>query len=215
MKKQLILFVLPAVLLACGPAGSTNDRTGDAASTGNPSVARRVTGTRLLTTDYNYTKICNFLDDGFMRGTFAVEPLVELTVLTSQKGCTYQWEDEKVTVRYGDGNLKPYASIYDAERSFNKRYQPKAIDEKAMKSGESVGSTRLTKPPYSTKQNTAIPGVGDKALWNSDEKILHVLYLQHIFSVQLNTDDSLDKQRKQATKLALLIIDKLEDASHG
>ncbi|WP_158500537.1 hypothetical protein [Spirosoma radiotolerans] len=47
------------------------------------------------------------------------------------------------------------------------------------------------------------------------EEFLHVLYLQHIFSVQLNTDDSSDRQRKQAISLALLTIDNLDDTGRG
>src|SRR5919199_3297418 len=63
MKKQFIIPLLPVLLLACGQGSSTTDSANDAAGTGSPFEARRVTGTRLLTTDYKYDKICNLLDE--------------------------------------------------------------------------------------------------------------------------------------------------------
>ena len=47
---------------------------------------------------------------------------------------------------------------------------------------------------------------------SDDERTLNVLYLQHIFSVRVNTDSPLATQQRRATTLAMLIIDELGDA---
>jgi hypothetical protein len=247
MKKQFIIPLLPVLLLACGQGSSTTDSANDAAGTGSPFEARRVTGTRLLTTDYKYDKICNLLDEGFIRNTFNVDALTKLTTYDSQKGCAYQWGDKEVKVSFG--GPEPYSSLYDAERAFDKRFQPKAVDEIDTKphkpslfgprpqgtgaerpairspkpendslaiihrdSDGEITSTRLTEPAYGTKNGIAIAGIGNKAIWEPDKRTLDVLYLQHIFSIQINTDSSPDTQQKRAIKLAQLVLNELKEA---
>lgn len=122
---KMILLIGLLALLSCGQP--TTDAANDAAGTADPNLAREVTGVWLLTTDYSYDRLCEFLDEGFVRGTFNVEPLSEFTLIDSQTQCRYVWPTGSVTVAFGGNH--PYASIYHAEYAFDKRYQPAAADE--------------------------------------------------------------------------------------
>lgn len=112
-------------LLSCGTP--TTDDANDAAGTGSPFEAREVSGVRMLTTDYNYDRICQFLDDGFVRGTFNLGGFTEMTTTDTRTGCRYVWPEGAVTISFG--GYKPYSSIYDAEYTFDRLYQPIAMDE--------------------------------------------------------------------------------------
>ena len=125
MKKNLYLIGVSCLLAGCW--SSTDNDAGNAAETASPQLARAVTGVRLLTTDYNYDRICNYLDEGYGRSAFNLGELTDLSVADYQTGCAYTWKDGAVDGSF-DG-VRPYPSIYHSVYAFNKKYQPKALNE--------------------------------------------------------------------------------------
>lgn len=117
MKTPFLSIALLTLLWSCGQPAPTTDAANDAAGTADPDLAREVTGVRLLTTDYHYDKLCNFLDEGFIRGTFNLGGLMDLTVVDYRTGCRYQWDKGAVDVSFGRD--KPYPSIYHSEYTFD------------------------------------------------------------------------------------------------
>lgn len=85
-----------------------------------------------------------------------------------------------------------------------------AITDSATVGGQAF--TRLTELPYNTAQSVALPNLGDKALWNARRQMLHVLYLQHVLNVRVQTTGTPARQQQQAVMLAKLIIDRLGKA---
>ena len=123
--KPFLTLAAALFLLSCG--NPPTDSGEDAAGTASPDLARHVVGVRLLTTDYQYENICDFLDEGFIRGAFNLGGFSELNVAEYKLGCRYQWKGGAVDVSFGAP--RPYPSIYHAEYIFDKEYQPKALDE--------------------------------------------------------------------------------------
>lgn len=127
MKFTHSLLSIAVAALATGCANPLTDGANDAAGTGDAYLAREVVAVHLLTTDYHYDKMCNYLEEGFVQGTFNIDPLEEMNVVDDQGGCRYLWKDGSVTVSFG--SPKPYQSIYHSEYAFDRKYQPLAFDE--------------------------------------------------------------------------------------
>ena len=76
-------------------------------------------------------------------------------------------------------------------------------------SGITSAAVRLTKPAVSTGQFIAVPGVGDKAVWEPAKGAMHVLYNNHIVNVTVSTKDSPEVRKERALSLAEVLLDKI------
>lgn len=231
----MLLYGTLLLLLGCKDTGNTTDAANDAAGTGSPFEAREVSGVRMLTTDFNYDKICNLLEEGFVQGTFELGGLSKMTTTDTPTGCRYAWNEGNVTIAFGGRH--PYPSIYHAEYTFNRLYQPKSLPNPSKSGNEpslfgpapqgtgaewpAIGINQpanssepvgLTKPAYTTQRAVALQNVGDKALWNPDTQTLHVLYLHHILSIRVDTRNRTAVNQDRAVNIARVIIDRLHEA---
>ncbi len=127
MKLTHSLLSVAVAALVTGCADPLTDDANDAAGTASAYLAREVTATRLLTTDYHYDKMCTYLEEGFVQGTFNIGPLEEMNVTDERGGCRYRWKDGEMIVSFGSS--EPYQSIYHSEYAFDRKYQPLAFDE--------------------------------------------------------------------------------------
>ncbi|MBC3785877.1 hypothetical protein [Spirosoma utsteinense] len=78
-------------------------------------------------------------------------------------------------------------------------------------SGVTSAAVQLTKPAVTTGRFMAVPGVGDKAVWEPAKGIMHVLYNNHIINVAVGTKDAPALRKKRAESLAEVLIDKIAD----
>ncbi len=70
MKINPIGWLLGLCLAACSTQDRDNMDSANAAGTGDATLARRVSGARLLSTDYHYQERCNYLPEEFVRNLF-------------------------------------------------------------------------------------------------------------------------------------------------
>ena len=155
MKITAMFLSIAVAALATGCANSTTDDANDAAGTADAYLAREVVAVHLLTTDYRYNKICNFMEEGFVEEAFELGPTTEMNVTESLGGCRYDWKGGEVSVAFG--NQKPYPSIYKAEYEFDKMYQPQLIDSMATSpvaalSGPAPQGTASSAPAIATAE---------------------------------------------------------------
>jgi hypothetical protein len=78
-------------------------------------------------------------------------------------------------------------------------------------SGITPVAAKFTKPAVSTGQFIAVPGLGDKAVWEPAKGAMHVLYNNHIVNVTVSTKDAPAVQKEHAQSLAEVLIDKIAD----
>ena len=121
---SLLSITVAALVTGCG--NPLTDDANDAAGTGDTYLAREVVGVHLLTTDYHYNKICNFMEEGFVRSAFNLGT-EEVEVVEEGDGCHYQWKNGSLNVMFG--GKKPFPSIYHAEYAFDKEFQPQVLTE--------------------------------------------------------------------------------------
>ena len=96
----------------------------NAAGTGDPDVAKRVSGTWLLSTDYHYQERCNYLPEEFVRNLFQLGEDVELAKYSGINNCELRWGPNKIGFYLE--SKKPFESTFQSEYYFNKRFDPKA-----------------------------------------------------------------------------------------
>ena len=145
MKIKFLILAFPVLFLtSCftGDDSTNTDNPNNAAGTGDPDLAREVSGVWLLSTDqrFGYDEPCNVLDEGLIQHMFNVGLTDKLTTLDYPNGCQFKWSGGTVSIAFG--GPKPYPSIYHAEYIFNKNYQGGA----GQVSGQ-MGTTQ-EKPPY-------------------------------------------------------------------
>ncbi|GAB3770153.1 hypothetical protein GCM10028818_07490 [Spirosoma horti] len=131
--RKLNLFFIGLCLIACSTQERDNIDNGSAAGTGDDEVAKRVSGTWLLSTDYHYQERCNYLPEEFVRNLFQLGENVELAKYSEINSCELRWGSNKVGI-YLESN-KPFESTFQSEYFFDKLFQPeakKAADENAV-----------------------------------------------------------------------------------
>ncbi len=126
MKLTTCFLSIAVAALATGCGVPSNDDANDAAGTGSPDLARQVVAVHMLSTDYRYNKICNFMEEGFVRSAFNLGT-EEVEVSEGKEGCQYQWKNGSLNVMFGGS--KPFPSVYHAEYAFDKEFQPQALTE--------------------------------------------------------------------------------------
>ena len=154
MKRRISYLLMLTLfgLSSCfqGDNATTTDDANDAAGTGDPDLAREVTGMWLLSTDYNYDERCNYLSEEFVRTLFKLGESPKLVKYDMPNGCEVRWDGQKVGFYFDEGS--PYESTFQSEYAFDKRYQPKRVDslDKAMNPtpGEKSASADLKNSTY-------------------------------------------------------------------
>lgn len=155
MKLTAYVLSIAVAALTTGCANSTTDDANDAAGTGSPDLAREVVAVHLLTTDYHYNKICDFMEEGFVQSAFNLDT-EEVDVVEGKDGCHYQWKEGAVDVMFG--SRKPFPSIYHAEYAFDKKFQPQALTE----FGPTTSTAALSGPaPQGTGSSVPAIGIAD------------------------------------------------------
>ncbi len=96
----------------------------NAAGTGDPDLARHVSGVYLLSTDYHYQEPCNYLPEEFVKNLFQLGEGVELTKHSELHSCELRWGPNKIGFYLESG--KPFESVYQSEYHFNKLFEPGA-----------------------------------------------------------------------------------------
>lgn len=161
MKTKLLILAFPLLCLACN--SSTSDPKDPAMQMDvSPLLAKQVSGTRALTSDFNYEEPCNILGEEYVRNTFKLGESTTLAEAHEHNGCAFEWAGNKVVVTFGGS--KPYQSVYQAEYMFNKQFQAKPevaisepveeTSETAQSGPESEGTGSEGSAADSTHQNT-------------------------------------------------------------
>lgn len=146
MKIKSLILALPVLCLACNAPSTPEDPASQMDA--SPIVAKRVSGVKMLTTDFNYDQPCNILGEEYVRKTFNLEETTKLVEKYGHDGCEFDWEGNKVVISFGGD--KPYTSVYIAEYMFDKLYQgkhqsvkadPSALDSNAIQTASSSEGT--------------------------------------------------------------------------
>ena len=219
---------------------------GNAAGTGDDHLARRVVGSRMLSTDYHYQERCNYLPEEFVRNLFKLGENVELEKYSHLDSCEFRWGRNRIGFHLE--SEKPFESTFQSEYFFDKLFQPgvtEAMDRNAsakptifgpdpqgtsselpasstttsakqdsVRGGDPSapleGMTDAAPPSASPARNTitgeAVGGVGDKAIWEPGKKSLHVLYNNHVFSVEAQMSGNPEQLKQGAISLAKIVI---------
>ena len=182
----------------------------------------------MLATDIEYDDPCVILDEEFMRGALTLGEDTKLEAVTQPNGCEFEWNGNKVALSFA--GRKPFESIYNAEHEFDKMYksQGEAMPAAAASAPEEVPATHQTevahegaapmaeaKPAVHAAHYTTVAGVGDKAVWDAAEGVMHVLYINHIITVKVETKGSPDAKKEQAQRLAEVLIEKIADGEYS
>lgn len=72
-------------------------------------------------------------------------------------------------------------------------------------------AAQLAAPAQNTSTGIAINGVGDKAIWDSRKRTLHVLHLNHVMHVTAPKTGDEKTMRQGAINLAMVIMGRLND----
>lgn len=160
MKIKSLLLALPVLCFACNSPSSVSDPASQMEA--SPLLAKQVAGVRALTTDFNYDEPCNILGEEYVRTTFNVAETTKLEEGHNHNGCEFAWAGNKVVVAFGSS--KPYASVYQAEYSFDKMYQGQSeatvsepieeVNEEAKSGPEPEGTGSESSAADSTHHNT-------------------------------------------------------------
>lgn len=247
--KQLNSLLLILGLLGCSGQSSDSSDTGNNNQSGDGSIARRVSGTWLLSTDYHYQDRCNYMPEEFVRNLFKLGE-VELAKHSDLNSCEFRWGSNSISFHLE--SEKPFESTYQSEYYFNKLFEPEAnksadnsepkptlfgpapegtgsespadntaptteedstrgADPKAPLEGITHPTPPLATPAKNTATGVAVNDVGDKAIWEPDKKTLHVLYINHVFSVSAQMPGDPDKLKQGCISLAKLVVNSIYD----
>lgn len=75
--------------------------------------------------------------------------------------------------------------------------------------GITSATAHHTEAAVSQGSYEAISGVGDKAVWNSTTGALHVLYVNHIINVTVESKGKEEVRKEQAQKIAEVLLEKI------
>ncbi|GAB3035893.1 hypothetical protein [Spirosoma pulveris] len=124
--KQVKLLFMGLCLAACSTQSRDNLETLNAAGAGDADskLARRVSGTWLLSTDYRYQERCNYLPEEFVKNLFKLGEDVELEKYSGLNNCELRWGKNKIGFYLE--SKKPFESTFQSEYHFNKLFEPQA-----------------------------------------------------------------------------------------
>lgn len=113
-------------LAACSTQSRDNLENLNAAGAGDSDnkLAKRVSGTWLLSTDYRYQERCNYLPEEFVKNLFNLGEDVELTKYSGLDNCELRWGPNKIGFHLE--SRKPFESTFQSEYYFNKLFEPQA-----------------------------------------------------------------------------------------
>lgn len=126
------IWLLGLCLASCSMQDRYGRDMGDAAGTGDAYEARRVSGARMLSTDYHYQDRCNYLPEEFVRNLFKLGEAVELEKYSHLDSCEFRWGRNRIGFYLE--SAKPFESTFQSEYFFDKLFQPgvtEAMDKNA------------------------------------------------------------------------------------
>lgn len=85
----------------------------------------------------------------------------------------------------------------------------KGNDSASTVSGITAIAGKFTEPVKSIGNFVAVPGIGDKAVWEPAKHTMHVLMNQHIINVVVDTNEQPQAQQQHAGMLAEVIMNNL------
>ena len=86
---------------------------------------------------------------------------------------------------------------------------PMMDDKHPEHAGITAPVPALTEKAESMGSFEAVPGVGDKAVWDPAKSAMHVLYNNHIINVVVETKEKADVRKERARTLAEVMIEKI------
>ena len=89
--------------------------------------------------------------------------------------------------------------------------KPVMDDKHPDHAGVSAPAPSLTAPPVSIGHFEAVPGIGDKAVWNPETGSMHVLYINHIINITISTKEKDEVKKERAKTLADVLMEKIAD----
>ncbi|QJD79507.1 hypothetical protein [Spirosoma rhododendri] len=122
--KRHNLLLLGLLMAACSTENSQTSDVPAAPGWGDDYVARRVSGVYLLSTDYHYQYVCNYLPEAFVKNLFKLGNDVELEKHSRLNSCELRWGSN--AIGFYLESEKPFESVYQSEYYFNKRFEPQA-----------------------------------------------------------------------------------------
>jgi len=238
MKIKSLILALPVLCFACGTATDTSDPAYH--EDASPILAKRVAGVQMLTSNAIYDNPCDILGEEFVRHTFNLDEKAELNEISEHDGCAFEWAGNKALVSFSGrkpySSIYIAADTFDKlyqgkateeetpEIKTNTGEEATAADtppdsatteQAPAQSHPSPGLTEATKPHAKPAVNQgayeAVPGVGDKAVWNPTTGAMHVLYLNHIINVTVETKGKPEARKEQAQSMAEVLIEKIAD----
>ncbi len=237
MKINSLLYALPVLMLTSCYNTGTDASTGNTSDNGSAILAKQVTGVNMIKSDVIYEEPCAIIDEELMRKTFSLGEDVKLEDVSAGTGCEYEWAGNKVMLSFG--GHRPYQSIFTAAYQFDKMYQGKAMGEDDVAKADTISGATVTADPNAgagtppdsagAKQDDDKPkikpavahgayepvkNVGDKAVWNASEGALHVLYINHIINVQVETKDKNDVKKERAKLMATVLMERILDKEY-
>ncbi|MCY7356290.1 MAG: hypothetical protein LH609_02255 [Rudanella sp.] len=72
-------------------------------------------------------------------------------------------------------------------------------------------AAKFVEPAKSQMGFVAVPGVGDKAVWEPAKQTMHVLYNNHILNVLVKTADPEAVKRQRAVTLSKAILEQMAE----
>ena len=159
MKIKSLILAFPVLCLACNNPSTPQDPASQTEA--SPIVAKRVSGLKMLTPDFNYDQPCNILGEEYVRQMFNLDVTTRLEERLEKNGCDFVWAGNKVAVSFGGD--KPYTSVYIAEYMFDKMYQGKHQSDES----EEIDPSAPKENPIQTTTSTG--GTNPDAIISTDE----------------------------------------------
>jgi hypothetical protein len=237
MKINSLLYALPVLLLTSCYDSGTDASTGNTADYGSKTLAKQVAGVNTIKSDIIYEEPCAIVDEEFLRKTFNLGEDVKLEDVSAGKGCEFEWAGNKVMLSFG--GKRPFQSMFIASYQFDKLYQGKAKGEDDVAKADTLSTATVTAtpgegvgtPPDSAKGEAdddlpqikpavahgnyePVMNVGDKAVWNASEGALHVLFINHIINIQVETKDKNEVKKERAKLMAEVLMERITDKEY-
>jgi hypothetical protein len=178
-------------LLACGGGspGTTDIDSGGGARHASNELGRQVSGSRLLSEQYQYNMPCYYINESSIKSMFNLDDGTPITWKETESACEVVLNNKKVVVLSTTGS-RPFESIFHADYYFNRLYHPKALGRRGKKlpyTGPDPEGTSAESPTEGVGKN---PSTGNGAVAGApnDSVQVHAAPGQ-LASAQLNDSD--------------------------